>query len=125
MFCSSLCSPTDVEPHNPPPPSGPASSLALVPLSDQCGTHNPPPFEAKRPRWQSFPLQSMSFPSPINLRSHNPLSSGPSVFADTRSPVYDVVSLSNQCGLSQSTPFWSPVFSLALVPLSHRCRILQ
>ena len=36
-----------------------------------------------------------------------------------------LVPLSNRCGISQSTPFQSPTFSLTLVPLSNRCVITQ
>ena len=36
-----------------------------------------------------------------------------------------LVSLSNRCGISQSTPLRGPTSSLALVPLSNRCGISQ
>ena len=35
----------------------------LFPSSTDVGSHNPPPFEAQRPRWHLFP-------SPIDVRSH-------------------------------------------------------
>ena len=40
------------------------------------GSHNPPPFEAQRPRWHSFP-------SPIDVGPTNLLPSGSSVLAGT------------------------------------------
>ena len=73
--CFSLQSMWDLTIH---PLRDQASSLVLVSLSPiDVGSHNPPPFRAKRPRWYSFP-------SPIDVGSHNPPSSGPSILVGPR-----------------------------------------
>ena len=119
--------------HN-PPPSGPASSVALVSLFNQCRMSQFTPFKASVLGGTRFPLQSMwdltigasilggtrfplqsiwdltihplrgqrprwhSFPSSINVGSHNRPPSRPASSVA-------LVSLFNQCGISQSTPF--------------------
>ena len=70
--------PTDVGSHN-SPPSGPASSLALVPFSNRCETPNSPPSGPS-----SLLGHHLGF-NPHPPLTHNPPPSGPSVLASTRS----------------------------------------
>ena len=88
---------------------GPASSLALVFLSNRCGISELTPFEAQRPCWHTFH-------SPINMRSYNPPLFAPSILAGTRFPLQSMWDL-------RTHPLRDPASSLALISLSNRCGI--
>ena len=70
-------------------------------------SHNPPPFEAQRPRQHSIS-------SPINVKSHNPPPSEPSVLASTQSPLHSMWDLTIQppSGPSVLTDTRSPLQSM-------------
>ena len=110
------------------PFQGPTSSLALVPLPNRHGISQSTPFKAQRPRW-------LSFLSPIDVRSHNPLPSGPNVLTGSCSSLQSTWYLTihpsrpNVLTASHSSPqsTWyltihplhEPTSSLTLVPLHN------
>ena len=134
---------------------GLASSLALVPFSNRCGTLDPPPFRGPM-SLQAYHLVSTSLWGLASSLAHCPVSSSNTICNIPSPPLTDIilfgfslsgfpskflkrvpwerfphpykkcfVLLPNKCGISQSTPLQGPASSLALVPFSNRCRTPQ
>ena len=93
------------------PFQSPTSSLALVPLSNRHGISQSTPLKTQRPHW-------LSFLPPIDMVSHNPPLSRPNILTGSRSSLQSTWYLTIH-------PFQGPTSSLALVPLSNQRGISQ